>query len=88
MIYTFDNGQLLRIWTVSRLLGEVRNILDPTKRSEVLTEAQVLLTAFILTLKPLPRDQGDAIRPGTRLDEMRGFDAWQASSSDLLPPQQ
>jgi hypothetical protein len=75
MIYTLDDGQLLRIWTVSRFLGEIRNIPDPTIRSEVLTEAQVLLTAFILTLKSLPRDQGDAIRPGTRLDEMRGFDA-------------
>jgi hypothetical protein len=65
MIYTVDDGQLLMIWTVTRLLGEIREIPEPKDRSEILTEAQALLTAFVLELKPSPRDQANPIRMGT-----------------------
>ena len=75
MIYTLDVDQLLGLWTVIRLLGEIREIPDAISRSEVLTEAQILLTAFVLGLKPLPRDEADPITLRTSLNEMTGFDA-------------
>jgi hypothetical protein len=54
MVYTTDDGQLLGLWTAIRLLGEVREIQDPIVQDEVLTEAQILLTAFAVVLKPQP----------------------------------
>jgi len=55
-------------------LGEVREILDPADRSEVLTEAQALLTAFVLMLKPLPTDKVRSSREGG-CGQMPMFDA-------------
>ncbi len=75
MVYTMDVDQLFGLWTVIRLLGEVREIPDAIARSEVLTEAQILLTAFVLGLKSLPRDEADPIALRTSLNEMTGFDA-------------
>jgi hypothetical protein len=75
MIYTLDVDQLFGLWTVIRLLGEVREIPDAITRSEVLTEAQILLTAFVLGLRSLPRDESDPITLRTSLNEMTGFDA-------------
>jgi len=70
-----DIDQLFGLWTVIRLLGEVREIPDAITQSEILTEAQILLTAFILGLKSLPRDEADPIARRTSLNEMTGFDA-------------
>ena len=75
MIYTMDIDQLFGLWTVIRLLGEVREIPDAISRSEVLTETQILLTAFVLGLKPLPTAEADPITLRTSLNEMTGFDA-------------
>ena len=75
MVYTMDVDQLFGLWTVIRLLGEVRDIPDAIIRSEILTEAQILLTAFVLGLKSLPRDEADPIALRTSLNEMTGFDA-------------
>jgi hypothetical protein len=68
MVYAVDDGQLLNIWTAIRYLGEIREILDPADRSEVLTEAQALLTAFVLLLTPLPGTRSD-------LGQITRFDA-------------
>jgi hypothetical protein len=74
MVYAVDDGQLLNIWTAIRYLGEVREIVDQADRSEVLTEAQALLTTFVLMLKPLPRDQvGSSLKTG--LGQITRFDA-------------
>ena len=54
MVYTMDEGQLFRVWTVIRFLGEMREIDDPAAQTEILTDAQILLTAFVLDLQPLP----------------------------------
>ena len=75
MVYTVDSDQLLHLSTATRLLGEIREIPDPIIRSEVLTEAQILLTAFVLELKPLSREETDPITLRTRLSEMTVFDA-------------
>jgi hypothetical protein len=57
MVYTMDEGQLLRVWAVICCFGEIREIQDPIVQSEILTNAQILLTAFVLELQPLPGDQ-------------------------------
>ncbi len=75
MVYTMNVDQLFGLWTVIRLMGEIREISDAITQSEVLTEAQILLTAFVLGLKPLPRDEADPITRKTGLNEMTGFDA-------------
>lgn len=62
MVYTMDDGQLLRVWSVIRQFSEIREINDPVVQSEMLTAAQILLTAFVLELQPLPADQ-----PGSAL---------------------
>jgi hypothetical protein len=74
MVYAVDDGQLLNIWTALRYLGEVREIPDPADRSEVLTGAQALLTAFVLMLKPLPADKVGSSREGG-CSQMPMFDA-------------
>jgi hypothetical protein len=61
MVCTIDNDQLFSLWAVVRYLGEVREIPDATTRSEVLTQAQILLTAFVLGLQPSPKDQGNTV---------------------------
>jgi len=52
MVYTMEEGQLLRLWSVIRCFEVIREIQDPTPRSEILTKEQILLTAFVLDLKP------------------------------------
>ncbi len=42
MNYTVDVEQLLNLWTVIRILGEIREIPDETGRSDVLTEVHRL----------------------------------------------
>lgn len=75
MVYTMDEGQLLRVWTVICCFGRIRELEDPTIQSQLLTDAQILLTAFVLDLKPLPGDQTSpaTLRPG--VDQITRFDA-------------
>jgi hypothetical protein len=72
MLYGVDEGQLLRVWTVIRCFAEMRRIEDPIIQFEVLTHAQILLTAFVLDLKPL---DGDQTQPRAALDQIVMFDA-------------
>jgi hypothetical protein len=57
MTYTMNEGQLYRVWTVIRFLGEIRETKDRLAQCEILTDAQILLTAFVLDLQSLPGDQ-------------------------------
>jgi len=75
MICAVDVDLLFGLSTVIRLLGGIREIPDAITRSEVLTEAQILLTAFVLGLKPLPKDETNPITLATRPNQMTGFDA-------------
>ena len=75
MVYTTDDGQLLGLWTAIRLIGEVREIQDPIVQDEVLTEAQILLTAFVLGLEPLGADQTSSASPRAGLGQVVRFDA-------------
>ena len=70
MLYTMDEGQLLRVWSVIRCFAEIREIADPLIQSEILTDAQLLLTAFVLELQPLPGDQASSatLKLGARFD--------------------
>jgi hypothetical protein len=54
MVYEIDRSQLFGLSTVARLLGEIREISDVADRSALLTKAQIILTAFIVDLEPLP----------------------------------
>lgn len=75
MFYVLDDGQLLRIRMVIRHLGNIREIPDEADRSEVLLKAQVLLTAFVLGLTPLPRDQATALNLSAGLGAVPKLDA-------------
>jgi hypothetical protein len=70
MVYTVDEGQLPRVWTAISCFERIREIQDPTIRSEILTNAQILLTAFALGLQPLPGDQVISAPPRTSLDQI------------------
>jgi hypothetical protein len=75
MVYTIDDGQLLGLWTVVRFLGVVREIPDGEDRSELLTRAQMLLTEFVLGLRPsFGRGRNGCPLP-TCLQDTAGFDA-------------
>ena len=50
MTYTIDEHQLVELWTAISCLGHIREISDPLARSEILTQAQIHLTAFVLDL--------------------------------------
>ena len=75
MVYTTDDGQLLGLWTAIRLIGEVREIKDPMVQAQILTQAQIFLTALAVVLKPQPfaRIAGTAMTPWLWLDPL---DAW------------
>jgi len=70
MVYSFDENQLRRLWSVICCLEAMREIQDPTFQSEMITKAQTFLTAFVLDLAP---SSGDQARPG--IDQITGFDA-------------
>jgi hypothetical protein len=74
MVYTVDASQLLRIWTVIRYLGELREITDPNNRSKVLMEAQIVLTTFVLDLKPLSGDENNATAASAGRKRTTNFD--------------
>jgi hypothetical protein len=75
MIYTTNDGQLLSIRTAVRLLDEIQEIPDPIIQSEALTEAQIILTAFVLELKLIAQGKGRPYHAQTSLNEMPAFDA-------------
>jgi hypothetical protein len=54
MVYTIDERHLLELWTAISCLGNIREIADPLVRSELLTQAQMHLTAFVLDLQSSP----------------------------------
>jgi hypothetical protein len=70
-----DDAQLLRLWTATRLLGVVRAIEDRQDQAELLTKAQVLLTAFVIGLEPVGSDQIGPASPRAGLGEIARFDA-------------
>jgi hypothetical protein len=53
MIYIIDEHKLLRLWSVIRCFTEMREISDPVIQSEILTNAQIILTAVVLDLEPI-----------------------------------
>jgi hypothetical protein len=75
MVYTMDHTQLLRLWSVMRCFTQLREISDPATQSEILTNAQVLLTAFVIDLKPAIGGQPSSAPPRTSLDQIVTFDA-------------
>jgi hypothetical protein len=68
-----DECQLLDLWSVMRCFTQMREVNDPVTRSEILTNAQILLTAFVLDLKPL--EKTSSTPPTTSLDQIVTFDA-------------
>jgi hypothetical protein len=70
MVYTVDEGQLPRVCTAISCFERIREIQDPTIQSKILTNAQILLTAFALELRPLPEDQASSAPPRSSLDQI------------------
>jgi hypothetical protein len=73
MVYMMDESQLLNLWSIICCFGAIREIKNPDTQSEILTNAQILLTAFILELQPLPGCGSKTIGPGG--DQIAKFDA-------------
>jgi hypothetical protein len=70
-----DECQLLRLWSVIHCFTQIREINDPVAQSQIITNAQILLTAFVIDLKPLVGDQTNSAPPRTSLDQIVTFDA-------------
>jgi hypothetical protein len=70
-----DEAQLLGLWTATRLLGEVRGLAQRGNQAELLSKAQILLTAFVLGLEPLGPDQASSASPRADLGRVVRFDA-------------
>jgi hypothetical protein len=66
MIYTMGEGQLLRVWAAITCFAQIREIQDPMIQSDILTNAQILLTAFVLELQPLPGEQTSRLPRGNQ----------------------
>jgi hypothetical protein len=81
MVYTTDDGTLLGLWTAIRLIGIIREIQDPMVRAEILTKAQILLTAFCVELKPQSSDQISSAPFRTGPGEVDHYDAKAMGSS-------
>ena len=71
MEFRTDEAQLLGLWAATRLLGEIRDLEDPMDRAELLTKAQILLTAFVLGLEP----RTISASPRAGLGRVAAFDA-------------
>jgi hypothetical protein len=69
MVYTIDERQLLRVWSAIRCFEVIREIQDPVAQSEILTKAQILLTAFVLDLKPSCGEHTGSATLGRGLDQ-------------------
>ena len=75
MEFRTDESQLLGLWMATRLLGEIRHTEHRGDQAELLTKAQILLTAFVLGLEPLGADQGSSASPMGGLGQAVRFDA-------------
>jgi hypothetical protein len=75
MIYTMDECQLLRMWSVIRCFADIRETRDAVVQDEILTSAQILLTAFVLDLRPLSGEQAGSTPPVPRPERIVKFDA-------------
>ena len=75
MEFRTDEAQLLGLWAATRLLGEIRDLEDPMDRTELLTKAEILLTAFVLGLEPLHSDRTISALPSAGLGRVAAFDA-------------
>jgi hypothetical protein len=73
--YVIDDRQLLGLWSVIEYFGVLREITDEDDRREILTQAQMLLTGFIVGLQSLPGEQGNRATIGIQSREATGFDA-------------
>jgi hypothetical protein len=69
MVYTMEEGQLLRLWSVIRCFEIIRGVQDPVAQSEILTKAQMLLTAFVVDLKPSSEEHTGSATLGSGLDQ-------------------
>jgi hypothetical protein len=70
-----DEAQLLGLWAATCLLGEIRDLEEPMDRAELLTKAQILLTAFMVGLEPLGPDRTISASPRAGLGRIAAFDA-------------
>jgi hypothetical protein len=75
MVYTMDEHQLLRLWSVIRCFAEIRENSDPITQSEILTNAQTILTAIVFDLNPLVDDRASSAPPRISLSKIATFDA-------------
>jgi len=57
MVYRINELQLLRVWSVISSFSRIQEIDDPLAQSEILTNAQMLLTAFVFDLEAVDVDQ-------------------------------
>src|ERR1700758_246953 len=57
MVYRINEHQLLRVWSVISSFSRIREIDDPLAQSEILTNAQMLFTAFVFDLEAVDADQ-------------------------------
>jgi hypothetical protein len=70
-----DDAQVLGLWTAARLLGVIREVEDHRAQGELLTKAQILLTAFIVGLEPRHSDQVNVDPPRAGLGQVARYDA-------------
>jgi hypothetical protein len=75
MVYSVDENQLLKLWSVICCFEAMRVVQDPTAQSPIITNAQAFLTAFVLDLRSSPRDEASSPTPSASLDQMVTFDA-------------
>ena len=57
MVYRINEHQLLRVWSVISSFSRIREIDDPLAQSQILTNAQMLFTAFVFDLEAVDVDQ-------------------------------
>ena len=75
MVYSVDENQILKLWSVICCFEAMRVIQDPTVQSEIITNAQTFLTAFVLDLRPSPGDEASSATLRLCLDQITKFDA-------------
>ena len=75
MEFRTDEAQLLGLWLAPRLLGAIRDLQDPMAGAELLTKAQILLTAFMVGLEPLGPDRTISASPRAGLRRVAAFGA-------------
>jgi hypothetical protein len=75
MQFRTNDDQLLGLWTATRLIGEIRGLEDREGHDELVTKAQILLTAFLLGLEPLGPDPVSSAPVGIGRGPTARFDA-------------